>query len=536
MILFLSIVAFIVIFSLLILVHEFGHFFVAKKAGIKVEEFGFGLPPRIYGFKPKNSETVYSLNAIPFGGFVKLYGEDSSNKKVLASKRSFAAKSPRVQIAVVVAGVLMNFLLAFLLLMIGFIAGMQPLFVSQEDVLKGIDSGIIEINSQMQIKDVRADVKDIFWPGDKIITVNGKQILNGNEISGLEDGKQVVFNFLRENQDFSWQGNWQKNNPPFKVFDVIFLPRVVLKTLDSNSVFYKSGLREGDIIVSINNQQIYSEDNFDTILKEKDSLKIEILRQQIKLNVDVQFAESPKVIITEISFDSPADKAGLLSGDSVLAINDYKLNNLADITVAMKNKKNDQIKYTIDRDGEIMEFFMKTDVKGLVGVVLSPLIVSKEGGLAFYIRNIPTSILKIHDVRYSLWEAPVKALEESARLSVLTIKMFVNVISSFVSHLAVPDGVSGPVGIAQMTYTFVQEGVVSLVRFTALLSLSLAIINILPFPALDGGRFFIILFTLIVGKKMNPKFETWLHVIGFLILMGMIALITFNDIVRIFTG
>ena len=73
----LSILAFVVIFSLLILIHEAGHFFAAKKAGVKVEEFGMGMPPRLWGYKPKKSDTLYSINAIPFGGFVRLYGEDS---------------------------------------------------------------------------------------------------------------------------------------------------------------------------------------------------------------------------------------------------------------------------------------------------------------------------------------------------------------------------------------------------------------------------------------------------------------------------
>ena len=80
---FITIVAFIVIFSLLVLVHEWGHFFAARKAGIKVEEFGIGLPPRAKALYTDKKGTVYSLNWIPFGGYVRLYGEDSSDAKVL---------------------------------------------------------------------------------------------------------------------------------------------------------------------------------------------------------------------------------------------------------------------------------------------------------------------------------------------------------------------------------------------------------------------------------------------------------------------
>ncbi len=82
-----TIIVFILIFSVLVLVHEFGHFIMAKRAGIKVEEFGFGLPPRIWG--KKKGETLYSINWIPFGGFVRMFGEDSKDGSMLSKKRSF---------------------------------------------------------------------------------------------------------------------------------------------------------------------------------------------------------------------------------------------------------------------------------------------------------------------------------------------------------------------------------------------------------------------------------------------------------------
>ena len=104
----LTIVVFILIFSFLILIHEFGHFTAAKRAGVKVEEFGFGLPPRIFGVK--KGETLYSINWIPFGGFVRMLGEDSSSKKARNSKRSFVNQPLRTQAWIVSAGVVMNLL------------------------------------------------------------------------------------------------------------------------------------------------------------------------------------------------------------------------------------------------------------------------------------------------------------------------------------------------------------------------------------------------------------------------------------------
>ncbi len=109
----LSIIIFIFSLIVLVLIHELGHFLMAKKFGIKVEEFGIGIPPRAWG--KKIGETLYSLNWIPYGGFVRLLGEDEIDKKVLNNPRSFAAHPVWQRIIVVVAGVAMNLLLAWIL-------------------------------------------------------------------------------------------------------------------------------------------------------------------------------------------------------------------------------------------------------------------------------------------------------------------------------------------------------------------------------------------------------------------------------------
>ena len=117
----LTIIVFIVILGLLIFVHEAGHFLIAKLTKVKVEEFAFGFPPRI--FSKVKGETRYSINAIPLGGYVKLFGEEEQMKE----KGSFMSKPVSIRIAIVVAGVVMNFILAIILMTIGFSIGMTPL-------------------------------------------------------------------------------------------------------------------------------------------------------------------------------------------------------------------------------------------------------------------------------------------------------------------------------------------------------------------------------------------------------------------------
>src|SRR3989338_9811767 len=108
---------FIIILSILVLIHEFGHFIVAKRQGIFVEEFGLGIPPKLFGIKI--GETLYTINLLPFGGFVKLLGEESHEEKKVPKdllQRAFCKKSTFTRISVIVAGVLCNFLLGWVII------------------------------------------------------------------------------------------------------------------------------------------------------------------------------------------------------------------------------------------------------------------------------------------------------------------------------------------------------------------------------------------------------------------------------------
>src|SRR3989344_3884936 len=135
---FIGIVFVIIFLSILILVHELGHFLAAKKFGLLVEEFGFGLPPRIWG--KKIGETIYSINALPFGGFVKIYGEDghlekSLSQEIFPDSRSFAFLKIWQRVIILAAGVFFNFLLGWIVFSIIFLIGM-PSAVIITDVLK----------------------------------------------------------------------------------------------------------------------------------------------------------------------------------------------------------------------------------------------------------------------------------------------------------------------------------------------------------------------------------------------------------------
>lgn len=368
---FITIITFIVVFSVLVLIHEWGHFAAARRAGIKVEEFGLGMPPRAKTFFKDKLGTIFTLNWVPFGGFVRLHGEDSSDPKMLKDKKSFASKTILQRSTVILAGVFMNFLLAWVLISIGFIVGMKPFLVTPADLDKGIEQGIVEV--------------------------------------------QKIY-FVHE--------------------------------IDADGSLASSSLRSGDYIVSINSIPVTAE---------------------MKLSETID--PSSPVTLTYV---------------------------------------HDKITETIN---------VISDPDGKVGMVIS----------------LENFVLNVNEIKYPIYVAPIKALAEVGRLSVLTVKLLGDVVVSIVAKFTVPEGVAGPVGIAQMTHYFVKQGFMAVVQFTALLSISLGVINVMPFPALDGGRFLFIVYEVIARRKPNAQVEAAVHTIGFALLMLLILVITWNDIMKLIT-
>lgn len=369
-----TIIAFILIFSTLILVHEWGHFTMARRAGIKVEEFGIGLPPRAKAIYKDKKGTIYSLNWIPFGGYVKLYGEDSSDPAVLKAKNSYASKTKLQRTAVILAGVIMNFLLAWFLLTVGFAVGMKPIITE-----------------------------------DQVATA---------EANGLATVEQTIY-------------------------------------------------------------------------------------------------------LNEIEPDSPLNAAGFLAGDTLLEVDGLSVTTTEELLALLEPEIT--LSLTATRMVEDQEQIVVGDVT-----------TNSEGKLGISIQD--AQLIEPIPIKLPVHKAAWHAVKETGRLSHLTVQLLGDVVVNLVSRFTVPDNVAGPVGIFQMTGQFTAEGFVAILQFMALLSISLGVINVMPFPALDGGRFLFILFELIARKRPNAKWEAMIHGIGFLLLMLLILVITWNDIMRLVTG
>ncbi len=532
-------IAFVVIFSILILVHEWGHFITAKKSGIKVEEFGFGYPPRIWGVK--KGETIYSVNWIPFGGFVRLLGEDAQDAKVAKDKRSFSSKSPRVRILVITAGVIMNFLLAFVLLTTGYIIGMQPLILTGDEVLTNIESGVVETREGVIVKEVVEGgpaYEAGLIAGDRILDIDGKDILSAEQIQTYADktaeGKYVVLDIERGDAPMKINVAGGADGLGFSSYELMYLPRVAVESVKEGSGAQMAGIHAGDEILKINGQPVYYMEDFNSAVASGGELRLTLLRDYNEYEAVVQQARENLSIITGVYPGTPAESAGFEKGDLIVSINGTVLTGAKDVVAFTGQHKNENLVYEVNRKGQPVTINVKPGSDGLIGVGLSTISAYENNDLSTYAMDVPVSVIKIKNVSYAPWIAPLKALEDSWRLSYMTVGMFADVLKSVATKLAVPDGVAGPVGIAVMTHTFVQQGMLSLLRFMALLSLSLAIINIFPLPALDGGKLIFILAEVISGRKVSPRFEAIVHALGFLLLLLFILFVTFSDVVKIF--
>lgn len=354
---FIIIIVFVVILSLLILVHELGHFLTARKFGIAVEEFGMGLPPRLFGVKKKG--TIFSLNWIPLGGFVRIKGEQGEHPK---DHDSFMNHPIWQRGIVLSAGVIMNVVFAMVLLSFGFMVG-------------------------------------------------APQILDDRDLPGS---------------------------------------------------------------ASVRDQQIQ---------------------------------------IAQVIPGMPADKVDIKLGDKLLNIDNQPAVSIEQVQNYISKRPNQIITLAVERDEEVLINTLQPttqDEKGVIGVEL-----------------ITTGV-----VSYPVYQAVWFGVTNTFWLLKEIILAFGEIIADLFTGEKIGIDVSGPVGIAIITAEVTKLGIIYLIQFAALLSINLAIINFIPFPALDGGRFLFLIIEKVKGRAINQQIEAWLHNIGFALLMLLIIVITYRDINR----
>jgi len=365
-----TIIIFILVLIILILVHELGHFLFAKLFGIRVDEFGLGFPPRIWGYKPKGGETMYSINAIPFGGFVKIYGEDyDAIEGDPDRKRSFILQDKWKQAVVLFAGILFNIILAWILISTTLVAGVN----------------------------------------------------------------------------------------------------------------YGTDGRYSDMVVD------------------------------------------PGVLIANVLPDSPADVGGFMLGDKILFVSSANISIQGDdinpdsVTEAIKGSEGSDLDFLVKR-GEDSVTLRVTPSEEII-----------PGSLAIGVSMVNSGKLKL----------PVHlAIVEGARVTYELTGSIISGVWGLLKDTFSGNGsmanVVGPVGIAGLVGDASRMGFVALITFMAMISLHLAVLNLIPFPALDGGRILFVLIEKIKGSPLNPKIVGTINLVGFGLLLLLLLFVTYKDIVKLF--
>jgi regulator of sigma E protease len=227
-----------------------------------------------------------------------------------------------------------------------------------------------------------------------------------------------------------------------------------------------------------------------------------------------------QVYINDVASDSPAQAAGIETGDILLKINDKEMKNRGMVGYYIQLNLGKPIDMALEKpDGSQKE------------VTVTPRWnpPAEEGATGIMIEGIDS---KVETVSTPFWEAIPNSFTHSWEIMVL----FRNEIAGWFVKGTAPQ-VSGPIGIAQLTNEFVKAGISPLIEFTGLISISLGIFNLLPFPGLDGGRIvFVILEWIRGGKRISAKSEGLIHTIGFILLIMLILVISYFDVMRLIQG
>jgi regulator of sigma E protease len=441
----------IVILSLLIFVHELGHFVAAKLARVGVLEFGFGFPPRLVRLF-KRGETEYTINTIPIGGFVRLAGEEDPN-----APNAFAAKSPFTRIAVLLAGVTMNFILVFVLFAL--LAAALP----GGEAVASTRITAVEAGSPAKAADLRV--------GDTIVSVNGVTVRDDltalrTQLSKFLD-QPVAMEVERVDpkkgaQILRLEVTPRSNPPPNQGALGIVMQSalgVQITHIAPGSIAASAGLRPGDLLISVGFFNLVEVKSNDTVVVHNARDLAAYVEQNPNFKVLVQTARDGH-LLPPVTVALPTDPARATLG----------------------------LDFTLDPLEALAAGAQKTGLatQQMIGAVAA----------------VPRALL--------------------------------NIAQGTASN---GGGLLGPLGITQLTGEIARRGIWDLINLTAVLSLNLAILNLLPIPGLDGGRLIFVLLEMVRGgKKIAPEKEGLVHLIGLAALVCLMLFISYFDVVRLLSG
>ena len=443
---------FIVAIGVLVSFHEFGHFWIARKTGVKVLRFSVGFGKVLWSYQSKPDTTEYVISAIPLGGYVKMVDEREGQVADENLPFAFNRQPLWVRTSIVAAGPIFNLILAVILfwsvLVIGE-TGVKP-------ILGAIKSGTLAANAG-------------FVEGDEIVAVNNKVTPTWNEAlsviigTALDDGQAI---------------------------------NVKVKTFDDE---------EKIRVLSVS---------------ENESQNPEILYEKLGLK---PWSPKLKPVIGQVLPDSAALAAGLKKGDLLVSADDHILKDWMQWVDYVKSHPDIPINLQIERDGVSMpmqitpkKFQAEQKTEGRIGASVL----------------VPDDLIKSVSVEYALnpMAAIPAAFETTYYYASTTLKMMGKMLigKSSVKNL------SGPISIAEYAGQSASLGTVYFLKFMALISVSLGILNLLPIPVLDGGHLLFFAIEAIKGSPISERIQLFFQQIGIAILMSLMIFTVFMDVEKHF--
>ncbi|MFT8871332.1 MAG: RIP metalloprotease RseP [Sporolactobacillus sp.] len=410
----------VIIFGLLVSIHELGHLVVAKRSGILCREYAIGFGPKIFSIK--GGETVYTLRLLPIGGYVRMAGEDPELVEVKPGQR------------------------------IG-----------------------LFFNDARHVTRLVLDQPDRY-PNAMLITAEQCDMERNLFISGYEteDGPLVRYSIDRE-------ASYVSNHQDFQI-----------APLDRQ--FASKSLPKRFLTIFAGPFM---------------NLMLAVVIFAVYFNIAGIPSDSPR--LGQLIHGYPAQQSGLQTGDRVLTLDGKKMTSWQAITRYIEARPQRTIVFRIQRHNDVRLIKVTTAMRSQSGV--------KQGFIGVYAPN-----------DYSF----AGALKASVTQTFFWIQMELNALGKLVSGGFNLNQLSGPVGIYNATGQVVAQGLVFVLNWTAFLSINLAVINLLPLPALDGGRLLFLVIEALRRKPIEPQKEALVHFIGFALLMVLMLVVTWNDIQNLF--
>jgi regulator of sigma E protease len=437
--------------AILVAIHEFGHFWVARRCGVQVLRFSIGFGTSLLSWRDRLG-TEYSIAAIPLGGYVKMLDEREGEVPASELHRAFNRKPPLQRIAVVSAGPLANLLLAIVAYWFLYMAG---------------ESGYVPIIGEVEPDSVAA-------------------------VAGLEAGQEIVA--IDGGETPTWQAL------SFRLLDRIG---------DTGTIKFAVQYPDSGVVYE-------SEASIKRWLADQEEPDL-----YAGLGISLYTPEVPPVV-GEVVAASPAAKIGMQPGDRVLRVDGVTMALWMDWVDYVRARPEQPMDVEYQRGSEVLRATMVPE-----RVTDEDSRVIGRVGIAAAVPAMPPEMVR--QFSRGPLEALGASLARTGELSLFTLKSIKKMLMGLIS----PKNLSGPITIAKVATASAKSGLESYISFLALLSISLAVLNLLPIPVLDGGHLLFYTIELLAGRPVPEKMQAVGYQLGLFMVLGIMMLALYNDFTRL---